>query len=176
MEPLEIRCNLSVFDPSAGALAEPVQVPCDVVEEGFYAPSHDSAYGAMTNVRLDVTVTDTQSAPSPEQNGSNINISSFAGQTVRIRIEAADASTASQAAGGQGDDVLLGGSGADVEPSSDDNNHGTHVAGTIGAVGNNGVGLSDDGELDIVSDSDGDDSTHAYRRGYVGWVRLPDGG
>jgi hypothetical protein len=30
MEPLEFRCNLSVIDP----LAEPVQVPCDVVETG----------------------------------------------------------------------------------------------------------------------------------------------
>jgi len=42
MEPLEIRCNLTVIDPLAG-LAEPVaQVPCDVVAIGELAPSQDS--------------------------------------------------------------------------------------------------------------------------------------
>jgi hypothetical protein len=64
MEPLEIRCNLSVIDPLAGALAEPIQVPCDVVETGVFAPSHDSADRAGTD-----------NAPSTQSRGSNINIS-----------------------------------------------------------------------------------------------------
>jgi hypothetical protein len=64
MEPLEIRCNLSVFDPLAD-MAEPVaQVPCDVVEKGNYAPNHDSANRASTTVELCVTVTDSENAAS----------------------------------------------------------------------------------------------------------------
>ena len=170
MEPLEIRCNLTVIDPLASALAEPVvEVPCDIVETGFHAPIHDSAYGGGTNVELSLKVTDTDSGNATPP--TTFNISSFAGQTVRILIESADAATASQAAGGAGNDVLLGGAGTDYE-RSDDNNHGTHVAGTIGAVGNNGVGMTDNGELDIASDSDGDDSTEAFRAGYAGWVRI----
>ena len=131
MEPLEIRCNLSVIDPMAGAMAEPVVVPCDVVETGVYAPNHDSADRASTNVDLGLTVTDTANAPSAH-NGS-INISSFAGQTVRIHFESADAGAAFQAPGGVGNDVLIGRTGTDNE-RSDDNNPGTHVAGTIGTT------------------------------------------
>ena len=72
MEPLEIRCNLLVFDRLAGALAEPVaQVPCDVV-----------------------------------------------------------------------------------------------------GVGINGVGLNDNGELDVASSSGGEDSSEASRAGYTGWERI----
>jgi hypothetical protein len=194
MESLETRCNPSTIDPLAGAFVEPppvddpVAIVIDLPPQIGTAlipippppppppPSSDGGVRVLT------------SADSATSGGTDFNLNAFAGQTVRILIQAADASTASQtagsaqeyegsrllytdvfipssSAGGGGLDVLIGNTGGDrigqtggisklgskllviqgegTYQTNDDNSHGTHVAGTIAAEVNNGVGAAE---------------------------------
>jgi Ca2+-binding RTX toxin-like protein len=209
LESLEVRCNPAAIDPGTSIIIEMhPETSGEPVEVSQVAANQGEEAAPLSDVDYTLRVVDTMTGPAASAAGeANINISSFAGQTVRLRI----ASTNNQGklivgiddvrllsgngqddviVGGAGRDVLVGGAGADVldgqgrllvgteggiwhAPSTDeDNNHGTHVAGTIAAVGNNGVSGSESEELvniDVEGESEG------YRRGYVGWVRIsPD--
>lgn len=95
-------------------------------------------------------------------------------------------------AGDIGNDWLVGGTGRDNvsavgvydtatgvfylrnsnSPGTPDNNHGTHVAGTFGAIGYNG--LPQAGEDDFI-DAASSQNTTGYKSGTVGWVKIsPD--
>jgi Subtilase family len=247
LESLEVRCNPAALVPMADSLTEP-------------APVDQPALPDVPAYRL---VLDPRVSSAPDK---PVQLNAFAGQTVNIPIEAADASTASRPeggndwlaggtgkdvrtggahlgklvvgtdqgvfAGGAGRDVLLGGAGEDLlvggstqhaprglpgqagedlliggttqyAPSGagfdiliantggdrigvdsgsslaisgqisdsagastglDDNNHGTHVAGTIGAMGNNGVGVAED-QLSLLSKSQNQNESRSATAG-----------
>jgi len=92
LESLEARCNPSTFALAADTSTEP--------------PSVDQ--GALQIASLTSVAIDPFNPSAPEKPAS---LNGFAGQTVRIPIEAADASTASRPVGELGDDWLSGGTG-----------------------------------------------------------------
>src|SRR5262245_45183698 len=185
MEALEFRCNPSAVNPLDGSVATPAPDVGEVEYFEVMATGQVVASGGSGEV------------------GSGINISSFAGQTIRLRFAEVD-NRSRPVDGGAGNDVLVGGGGRDVLVGGDeqdtlsrdvvsdgeiaagesdsaatleDNQHGTHVAGTIGVVGNNGLSPVDDGQLDLLSSSERDraEPTAGYQTGYIGWVKVsPD--
>ncbi len=71
---------------------------------------------------------------------------------------------------GSGRDVLIGSFINDIANSRDDNSHGTHVAGTIGAMGNNGLAPVGWGN-DWISGGTGQDAIG--RSGTSEWKYIP---
>ena len=127
VEWLEARCNLSAIDPLAGVFED---VPADVVNgeqtSGIQVVMGDgSVRFVSTGVSAPPTSTEPQiaAADTATQDGPVVvNISSFAGQTVRLRIAVVNNQSLEQALvadnddsiGGWGNDWISGGTGQDA--------------------------------------------------------------
>src|SRR5262245_2707929 len=103
LESLETRCNPAALDPFAGAFMDAApEAPAQV---DFYLnlksidsePPGSSAGSGLPNVQ----VRDLELNQTTNVLAEPVSLNAFAGQTVRILVEAADASTASLDAGGK---------------------------------------------------------------------------
>src|SRR5262245_14062099 len=126
VESLEDRCNPSTLDPFTGALAAP---PSGDPSPTF--PVYRGIDGDVSTDELDLVSWDRDAT----RTGAHAGGGGGGAGKVSMRDFSFTMKVA-RPGGGAGLDVLIANTGGDRDASLDDNQHGTHVAGAVGATGN----------------------------------------